>query len=430
MSTLQKIFMVVAFFSLACFVVPGEVLTLEKSIETALENNLQVTVSSERIKQAEYAKQEAYTFFLPKISSSFRYTRMDDEQVMEFGVMSFKVSDANLYNLGLTLTQPLYTGGRLKSVYLQAEENIQRTGFEKQTVVQNLSFDVKKGYFSILKAKRGVQTVNSLKDMAEEHLKTAKVLFEEGLVTKMDVLKTEVFLADTEQQIIQAENALALSKASFIFLLNSPLSPEFEVEDVLERRKEKKSLEYWTNLALRQRPELKELESAGKMYDYNIETEKSGYMPQVFLFGNYLWDRGTQEALDEWKASWNVGIALELDIWNWRETGYRVQKARHQKKEIESQYALLCKSIELEVNTAYLNLETADRQIETVKKGLETAEENLRVTNLLYKEGMATTTDVLDAQTDLTSARNKYYQALYDYQIAYAHLEKSAGVEK
>ncbi len=419
-------------FSLCIFlagtVFAQEIMTLEKSIEKAVSNNLQVAASSERVQQAEYGKQEASTYFLPRLASSFTYTRLDEERVMEFGGMSFKITDANLYNFGLTLSQPLYTGGRLTAVYSQAKENVRRNVFEKQAVEQSLIFDVKKGYFSILKAKRSVDTVNSLKKMAEEHLKTAEAFFREGLVTRADVLKTEVFLADTQQQILQAENGLALSKAAFCFLLSEPLSSEFEAEDVLERRGEEKPLAYWTELSYERRPELKGLESAAKMYGYSVQAERSGYHPQIAFFGNYLIDRGAQNAVDEWKSSWNAGVALMWDIWNWGETGYRVRKANHQKKEIDAQYALMRKSIELEVKTAYLNMETAGRQIETSKKALETAEENLRVTNVLFKEGMAVTSDVLDAQTDLTAARNKYCQAFYDYQLACAQLEKSAGV--
>lgn len=430
MAVLQKlfIFFIVVCFSICRTITAGEVLTLEKSIKTAVSNNLQVAVSSERIKQAEYEKQEAHTYFLPHLYSYFTYTRIDEEQKMSLPDISFKVTDANLYNFTFTLSQPLYTGGRLSSVYSRAKENVVRTGFERDTVVQNLVFDVKKGYFSILKAKRGVETVNSLKKMAEEHLKTAEAFFTEGLVTRTDVLKTEVFLADTEQQIIEAENALALSKAGFSFLLNEPLSSEVDVENILEYLKEKNTLDYWTKISYENRPELKGLESAGKIYAYNIQSEKSGYKPQVGFFGNYLLDKGSQGAVDDWEDSWNLGIALEWDIWNWGETRARVQKATHQKNEIDTQYALVRKSIELEVKSAYLNLDAASQQIETAKKSLEKAEENLRVTTLLYKEGMATTTDVLTAQTDLTSARNKYYQSMYDYQVAYAELEKSAGV--
>lgn len=425
--------MKIGIFLLACFLMGGtvfaeETLSLEQSIETAVSNNLQIAAGTEKISQAEYGKREVFTSFLPRLSSSFTYTRLDEAQTMEFSGMSFQVTDADLYNFGLTLSQPLYTGGRLSAVYSQARENVQRTVFEKETAVQNLVLDVKKGYFSILKAGRGVQTVNSLKEMALEHLKTAEAFFREGLVTKADVLKTEVFLADTEQQILQTENGLALSKAGFSFLLNRPLSSEFEVEDILERRKEENNLEYWTKLSYERRSDLKELESASKIYGYGIEAEKSAYKPQVAFFSNYLMDWGTEGAVGEWKDSWNLGVALDLDIWNWGETKYKVRKASHQKKEMDVRYSLLRKSIELEVKSAYLNLETAGRQIDAAKKSLEKSEESLRVANLLYKEGMSTTADVLDAQTDLTAARNKYYQALYDYQLAYAGLEKASGV--
>lgn len=343
-------------------------------------------------------------------------------------MMSMKVTDENLYNLGFTLAQPLYTGGRVRAVYAQAQENVKMTGFEKEAVIHGLIVDTKKGYFSVLKAERGFQTVNFLKELALEHLRTAKAFFEEGLATRAEVLKTEVFLADIGQQIVQAENSISLAKAGLNFLLNQPLTTEFDVEDVFEKRKEKRDIEYWMNLSYGQRPELKRLESAGRIYEHNIEAEKSGHKPQVALFSNYLFDRGAQAPVDEWRDSWNIGVALELDIWNWGETGHRVQKAVHAKKEIDNQYALLRKAVELEVKSAYLNLEAADKKIETIKKSLETAEENLRVTDLLYREGMTTTTEVLDAQADLTAARNSYYQSLYDYQIAYAELERSAGV--
>ncbi|MGI6595090.1 MAG: TolC family protein [Candidatus Ratteibacteria bacterium] len=139
-------------------------------------------------------------------------------------------------------------------------------------------------------------------------------------------------------------------------------------------------------------------------------------------------EKGTQGAIDKWQDSWQFGVAMELDIWNWGETRNKVQRAVHAKKEIENQQILLLKSIELEVKSAFLNLQTAKKQIESIKKSMETAEENLRITKILYSEGMTTTTEVLDAHTDLAVVLNNYYQSLYDYQIAYAGLEKAAGV--
>ena len=95
---------------------------------------------------------------------------------------------------------------------------------------------------------------------------------------------------------------------------------------------------------------------------------------------------------------------------------------------MEKQLEIVKKSIELEVKNAYLNLLSAEKKIDETKKQVEAAEENLRVANLLYKEGMATTTDVIDAITSLTEAKNNYYISIYEYKIAYFQLEKATGI--
>ena len=421
---MKAILVLFSFLSTCMAFAGGKLITLENAVEMAVSNNLQIAAGMEKIKQAEYERNAVSTFFLPKISSSLSYTRMNEAQEM----MGVIFADSNLYNLAIALNQPLYTGGRLNAVYEQAKEDVKRRGFEKDIIVQELISGTKRGYFSILKAEKGLQTVKTQKEMAQEHLRKAELMFREGIVTKVDVLKTEVFLSDIEQQILAMENSISLAKASLSFLLNQPLSTEFEIEDILEKQKEKNDLDYWTRLSYKSRPELKQLESAGRIYEYNIDVAESGRKPQVALFYNYMVDRGSAAPVDRWNNSWNIGVALEMDIWNWGETGDRIQKAIHAKKEVDTEYSLLLKAVELEVKTALLNMETAARQTENIKKSLEKAEENLRVTNLLYSEGMLTTTDVLDAQSDLASARNRYYQSLYDYQLAYAELEKSAGV--
>ncbi len=417
------------------FVSAGEILSLQESIDIGIKNNLLIKIDEARLRQVEMEKQEVYSYFFPRVSSSFTYTRLDEAQKMGFALppelgippMSFEVTDANLYTLGFGLLQPLYTGGKIKSSYAKAEENIKRTIFEQNITAQDLVLEIKKGYFNILKAQKMLLAALSLKKTTEEHMRVAQASFNEGLVTRIDILKTEVFLVNTDKQILEAQNAIDLAKSAFSFLLNRPLSEDFEVKDILEEQKDTKALAYWTQLAYEQRPEIKRLESISKIYAHDINIEKSGLKPQISFFSNYELDRGSQGAIDEWQDSWNIGIAIGFDIWNKGETRYRVKKAENKKQEIDRQYELQVKSIELEIKNAYINLLFAQKEIETAKKTQEKAKENLRIANTLYKEGMATTTDVLDAQTDLTSAENDYYQALYNYQTAYGVLEKAAG---
>lgn len=407
-------------------------LNLEESIKIAIENNLNVKVGEEKVIQSEIEKKDAFTLFLPKIFSSFSLTRLDEPNLIEIpsAGISFEATKQYLYNGAITFSQPLFTGGKLFYTYKQSEESLKKTNYEYQKLIQDICFNVKETYFSILKIEKSLEVAKELKKQAQEHLKDANLLFKNGLVTKLDILKTEVFLAEVEQKIIEVENALSVATTNFNFLLNQPISTRIQLEDILEEGKTEFSFDEWKELAFKNRPELKIYETLLKISDFNINLAKSDYFPQISLLANYQNEKGTQSSLEEWRESWNAVIALELNIWNWGSTKNKIEKNKLQKSQLEKEYQLLKNSIELDVKNNFLNVKSAEEKIKTAKKQIEEAEENLRLTNLLYKEGMTTTTEVLDAQTSLSQAKNNYFQALYEYKIAYSQLEKASGVLK
>ncbi|HOV22362.1 MAG TPA: TolC family protein [Candidatus Ratteibacteria bacterium] len=402
-----------------CFVFSENFFTLPDAIKVAINNNLEIKISEDKIEQAYYKKEEVKTYFFPKFTSSFAYTYSGDSE-------KFRTDD-NLYNLSLSLSQPIYTGKRIKETYEISKENLDNAKLEYNVQLQNLIFNVKKGYFSILQANKFLKTSERYKQMLEKHMDDAKKLFEQGLVTNLDILRTEVSVKNAETQIIQAENLIKISKSNFNYILNNPIDNEFEVEDVLEIKGDKRDYEYWKTLALENRPEIKSMEKLLSIYNRAINVERSNLYPQVYLFYNYNTDRGIQVSPNSWNPNWNTGIALTLDIWNWGETKDKVKQAESEKKQVEKQLEITKKSIELEVKNCYLNLLANEKSIEERLKQMETAEENLRVANLLYQEGMATTTEVIEAATSLTEATNNYSQALYDYHISFAELEKASG---
>ncbi|MCM8833691.1 MAG: TolC family protein, partial [Candidatus Omnitrophica bacterium] len=264
----------------------------------------------------------------------------------------------------------------------------------------------------------------------EKHLIDAKKMFEQGIVTKLDVLKTEVVLKNIETKIIESENYLKLAKANLNFILNRSPDYQFEVEDILEVKEEKKDYNWWIETGLKERKEIKSFEKIISISQKNIDIEKSNLYPQIYFFFNYNFERGTQSSFGKWDTNWNAGILLSYDIWNWGQTKDKIKKAEKEKEEIENQYKLLKNSIEIEIKNAYLNFIASENKIEESKKHIEVAEENLRVAELLYKEGLATTLDVIDAMTMLTEAKNSYYNALYEYKTAYSELERASGILK
>jgi len=414
---MRNIIMFILFFPF--FIFGENVLTLSDAIKIAIENNLEMKIAKDKIEKAYYQKEEAHTYFLPKFSSSFDYTYLGGNEI--------PTMDDNQFNLTFSLSQPIYTGKRIQETYEISKENLENTKIQYNVQLQNLIFNVKKGYFSILQANKFLKTSERYKEMLEKHLEDAKKMFEQGLVTNLDILRTEVSVKNAETQIIQAENLIKISKSNFNYILNNPIDNEFEVKDVLEVKGDKKDYEYWKTLALENRPEIKSMEKLLSIYNRAINVERSNLYPQVYYFYNYNTERGTQSAQNGWNPNWNTGIALSLDIWNWGQTKDKIKQAETEKKQIEKQLEITKKSIELEVKNCYLNLLANEKNIEERVKQIETAEENLRVANLLYNEGMATTTEVIEAATSLTEATNNYSQALYDYQISFAELEKASG---
>lgn len=416
-------------FSSAILSFSGEILTLNDALKIAMEKNLKVQMAKDRIEQSYLDKEISLSYFFPRFSSSFSYTYLGDNQPISFSPMfpPMKLTDDNIYTAKFTVTQPIFTGGRIVKGYEMTDEAYQKAKTDYEAELQNLILEVKKAYFGVLKAEKILEVAKKYRELTEKHLKDVKYMFEQGLATKLDILKVEVALKQAEAKITEAENYLKITKANMNFLLNRSPDCEFEVEDILEFKMEMKDYEWWKKTALKERKEIKGMEKVISIYSKKIDIERSSLFPQLSLFFNYDIEKGTQTSMDNWEDSWTAGLMLSYDIWNWGETRNRVKKAVKQKEEMEKQFDLLKDAIELEVKSAYLKLLTARQNVEQRKKQVELAEENLRVAELLYEEGMATTTDVLDAGTSLTEARNGFYSALYDYQVSYAELEKSTG---
>ena len=403
------------------------VLSLGKSLQIAANNNLNIKKADEAVRYSEYGKKDAFTLFLPKVSSSASFTRLGQASTYEINSVSVQATKKNLYDVKVTLTQPVFTGGQIQYTYRSAEKDINRSEHARETLIQNISFNVKQTYFSALQAEKNVSVACELKQQAQQHLSIAKKMFASGLVTKIDVLKTGVFLLESESTITQTENAVSLAKANLNYLLNRPLETKIVLDDILAMKKQHCPLSQWKTAALENRPELKEILSGLGMSEDSIEIARSNYFPQLYFMSNFQDEKGTQASLSKWKPSWNVMLTCAIDVWNWRSTKYKIKQAQSIRSQMKNDYELLQKTIELEVEKAYLDLESASKRITTASKTIDEAAENLRMTDLLYQEGLSTTTDVLDAQTSLSKAKNDYHQALYDYQISYALLEKAAG---
>jgi outer membrane protein TolC len=271
--------------------------------------------------------------------------------------------------------------------------------------------------------------VQTVAQITESH-RVNKNYFEVGLVPLNDLLKAEVQLADALQKSNRAENAVYLSGSQLNNLLRLPLEGAVAVKDILDYQPYEKKLSDCKQEALATRPEVRELNTRLETAEKSIQLAKSEYYPQVFLQGRYKKEGDTPDvsgSLVYYADNLEVLAGMKWNLWEWGRTHYLVQEKIKEKEQVKAALVQTKDAVELEVQKAFINLKEAERNIEVARKTIQSAEENFRISEVRYREQVATSLELFDAQTLLSQALVNYYRALYDYNLSLAQLQKSMG---
>lgn len=418
-------------------------LTLDASIDIALKNSSAINIAKEGTKGAAALKKEAITGFLPKFNTSYSYTKLNEAPFSRFTGLSSAPPPLNMldgnevvagtadnYNWVIEARQPLFAGGGILANYQVSSigENIAR--LEETTKYQDVVQEVKIAYFNILRAKRIQDAAQQSVEMLTAHRDVAENYFKVGMIPKNDLLHAEVELANGKQALVRAKNAVELAKSNFNTVLKREIFTPVEIEDILTYHPSKQSFGECLNIAKQTRPELKisSLKSAqaGKL----VRLAQSDYFPTLSVVGNYtrFGDNPSVNGSDyKDMESWYLMAVASWNFWEWGKTKFRVDASKTRENQALEASKELNDKIALEIKNAYLMLQETESQIVVWLKVIEQAEENFRIAEERYKERVATSTEVLEAQTLLTKAKSEYANALGDYNINYAKLQRAMG---
>jgi outer membrane protein TolC len=409
-------------------------LTLEESIQIALERNLQLRSAFEDVKGSEFKTKAARSDFFPLWTGDYSYTRYSDpvalgvRRVAGFGGIETAGQTRDLYNFSTTLGQPLFTGGLLSSTYRLEQLGIDISKSNVEALKRDLILSVREGYFNILRFEKFVDVATQAVKQFEAQLEVAQAFFDVGLVAKNDVLQAEVRLANARQALVSAENNLALSKSSFNTLLRRDINSPLSVVDILGYQPFPLKFDEALGEALLQRPEIRASELSIGQAKEAVKIAQSEYWPTLSLAGNYV--RGSDAFYlngDLRDERWTIEGVATFTIFNWGKTYYKVGESKVRVNQAENSKNQLIDSIVLEVKQAYLEMLRAEKNVGVSEKSIEQAEENLRMNEERYKYQVATATDVLDAVVLLAQARVNYVSALADFNIAKAALDRAMG---
>ncbi len=406
-------------------------LTLQESIEIALERNLEVMVAQEEIEVARQQKKEARTNFLPKFSVEYGYVRPSETDIT-FGGVTFQNSDKNQWRLIGTIDQPLFTGLANLSTYQLAKLGLDVAKIQLERTRLDIILLVKEAYYGILSAARLLEVAEQAVRQLQEGVRVAESFYRVGLSPKVDVLDAEVRLAEAEREVIRSTNDLQVARARLNTILRQSINTPLKVEDVLTTEPYEKTFEDSREIALKYRPELLEAEKNVARSKKEITLVKSDYYPTISwsLEYNRRGDDPTVEGSPYTdREFWEAGATATWTFFEWGKTRYAANQRRAQLRQAEDILQQVKDDVNLEVKTAYLTLQAAEKAVSVAEKSIVSAEENFRISGERYEEQVATATEVLDAQTRLTRAKANYTTALVAFNVARARLIRAMGQE-
>ena len=397
---------------------------LKGAVTTAIQNNRDITIAELKRREAEADVSAAAAKKNPSISYSWQRNQYPTQVVTTaLGTQSSNHG----YSQGINVSWDIWTFGKVEGAIDAAryQKNIADLNVYKTEADTKLA--AVQAYYQYLEAiKLAEVQAQSVTDYAS-HLNNVQQQFDAGIVAKLDVLSSNVSLANAKQKSIAADNTRDVAEANLNNIMRVPMNttlnpldknfpqPEFDL-----------TMEQAILMAQKYRWELVEADYGVKAAEASLRSAKARYLPTVSVGGGYSWEEASVTAVD--KDDWAVKGGLSWSLWDGGATQASVKKADVAVKTAQETLLQAREKIELEVRQDYLNVLSYKEQIRAAEASVAQAEEAYKIATVRYSSGVGINLDVLDAELALNTARTNYITALYNYNIGLATLEHAMGV--
>ncbi|WP_425057734.1 Outer membrane protein TolC [Sporomusa carbonis] len=399
--------------SAAVFAAPT-MLSLDESVAITLKNSSAIKIADADKEKAAWGRKEAEAGKMPTLSLGSTYN------------LNQSGGGGSHLNNSLRFSWPLYTGGKLEGQIEQAKQSQKIADLGVDKAKQQAKLDATIAYYDVLEARSIVETNQAAVSNLEAHLKNVQAQYGAGVVAKSDVLRSEVELSNAEQNLIKAKNSYDLAVANLNNIMNIDIGTEVALKDELRHDKYDKSLEESIALALKNRPEIAQAQAGVDSANAAVKVAAGGKLPTVSLGGSTGW---SDSVLPDSNNNWSMSLTASWNVFDAGVTNAKIKQADTTVTKAAEQYEQTKDNIELEVRQAYLSMQEADKRLATTEMAVNKAEEDLYIAQEKYKAGAGTNLDVIDANLSLTQAKTNHIQALYDYNVSMAKLDKAIGTQ-
>ncbi len=396
---------------------------------TVMQNNLQLRAAALDVAVAEAQLAQARTGRLPQVAVSASYTRAQEQagQTISFPnpfgpsppVISFTLPppSPNIYAARLALQFPLYTGGRIESQIALAEANLRGAQAVFARSQRQILFSAQLLYLQALLGQENVTAAQRALNQANESLRVANARVSTGAAPQFEALQAQVAVANAEQETVRARTSVATAQTSLNASLNQAQDASLELTETLEPRPVPGTVQDAIARALRDRPELAELQSRIAAAQAGIELAGSGGRPNVNVSAGY--DVGNSNGMaTSISGGWSITLGVTLALYDGGITRERIREAQLRVEQLKVLDAHTRQQVELEVRQAWLALQQAAGELLAATKAVEQGREAARLAGVRYQAGVGTQLELLSAQTSLAQAELGLASARFSQNLA------------
>ncbi len=409
----------------------GRELTLEEAVNIGMENAPRIVARIGDYVAAQQRINQALSPLLPQLTGSGSYGR-----ARSINSVTGNSLHGDFGSASVTASQLLWDFGRTWAAKDVAKSSAEALKEVLEAQKLDISQLVKTQYYTLLLSKRLVEVNLAALDRAEVNLRSAQGFFQVGTQPKSFVTRAEVDVANARVNVIRAQNAVSLARVALNTAMGIAVNAPTEVKDILAYQQFPMDRNALVAEAIRNRPEFRQVKAQAEAADASVRQTFRDFFPNLFGSGTYgvtgvtgspaFNSRSTNGFVDSGNE-WSVGLSLSWSIFD---GGNRVARYKEAKANLEAAQARV-RDTELQVwqsvEQSYLNLGEAEERIGAARKAVESAEENYQLARGRFDAGVANIIELTDAQLALTQAQSTEAQALSDYRIAIANLERALG---
>lgn len=455
----------------------AQAFSLDSCRNMALGNNKAMQIAKERIKAAEYQKKEAFSAYLPGFDFTGTYMYNQKELSLLSGdqmlpTMSFNPATGtygynvvtqpdgtplttpdgqpvpsqvalipksaltydihNVFAGAVTLTQPLFMGGKIIAMNKMADYARELSGKMYDNAAKEVIYTVDAAYWQVVSLGEKKKLADSYIALLDTLQRNVKAMIAEGVATKADLLNVDVKLNQANIDLTKVENGLSLSRMALAQICGMPLDSNMQLADEFTETKDFKTIVadgYDINDVYENRPDLQSLQLAVKLYEQKQNVARAEMLPNIALMGAYSFSNpNVFNGFDKsFKGMFSVGATVSIPLWHWggRYSKLRAAKSETLIKQLELDEAK--EKVELQVSQAVFKTKESLKTLQMTENNLAKADENLRQAQLGYREGMNSIDNVMEAQTAWLKANSEHIDAGIDVQMCNVYLSKVLG---